>query len=59
VIRVYDDAGNVIEAHERASPYLSAVFGSDEMMSFLETRIVSERIKHGIEREQRRSERHT
>jgi hypothetical protein len=36
-----NDARNVIETHERASPYLSTVFGPDETMSFLETRIES------------------
>jgi hypothetical protein len=34
VIRVYDAAGNVIDTHKRASPYLSAVFGPDGTMSF-------------------------
>jgi len=34
VIRVYDAAGNVIDTHERAPPYLSAVFGPDGTMSF-------------------------
>ena len=29
MIRVYDAAGNVIDTHERAPPYLSAVFGPD------------------------------
>jgi hypothetical protein len=34
VIRVYGEGGNVIDTHERASPYLSAVFGPDGTMSF-------------------------
>jgi len=40
-----------------ASPYLFAVFGCGWLGEFLEARIIPERIEHGIEPKQRRSER--
>src|SRR6516225_6087720 len=55
VIRVYDDAGNVIEMHEHAGDFKEWPRGPSRLLLFaelLETRIVPKRVPHRIETQQ-------